>query len=355
MQLALTLCASSAAKDDTDIPAIMGIFPPNVLPEEITSDREDRIRAVIVGGANPLRSYADTSAYEKAFKDLDLLVVLDVAMSETAAVADYVLSGRTAYESFDTTFWSFDFPDIFFHLRRPVVEPAVGTRENSWIMTALAEKMDLIPEIPNSLIQAAEKDRIQFGRDLREFMESTPEAKLKLPFILAKTLEPVLKSNNLAFLWGLLWSAPARFKAAMARAGFEEGDDQPDKAYAAILDHPEGIWLGRLDPENNLELVTFEDTNSEFGTIIAMLSKVLIVVKRIFIDITSPSISPTVTLSPTFIGLSNSRIKPEMKFDVTFCRPNPIPTDNNPKITANPARSTPTNWKAITIPAIIMK
>jgi anaerobic selenocysteine-containing dehydrogenase len=26
------------------------------------------------------------------------------------------------------------------------------------------------------------------------------------------------------------------------------------------MDHPEGIWLGRLDPENNLEFVTYEDS-----------------------------------------------------------------------------------------------
>ena len=204
----------------TDIPAIMGVFPPNVLPEEISSDREDRIRALIVTGANPLRSYADTSAYEKAFKDLELLVVLDVAMSETAAVADYVLAGRTAYESYDTTFWSFDFPDIFFHLRRPVIEPAIETRENSWIMTALAEKMNLIPEIPESLSQAAEGGRVQFGRELGKFVETTPEARLKLPFILAKTLGPVLDSNNLAFLWGLLWSAPCQVQSGHGSCRF---------------------------------------------------------------------------------------------------------------------------------------
>ena len=51
----------------TDIPAIMGVFPPNVLPEEIESDGKDRIRALIVAGANPLRSYADTLAYERTY------------------------------------------------------------------------------------------------------------------------------------------------------------------------------------------------------------------------------------------------------------------------------------------------
>jgi anaerobic selenocysteine-containing dehydrogenase len=244
----------------TDIPAIMGVFPPNVLPEEIESDGEDRIRALIVSGANPLRSYADTLAYERAFKALDLLVVLDVAMSETAAVADYILSGRTAYESYDTTFWSFNYPDVFFHLRRPLVKPAAETRENSWIMSALAEEMDLVPEIPDSLYQAAKKDRSHFGRELSRYMECTPEAKLKLPFVLAKTLGPVLGASNLALLWGLIWSAPARLKEAMTRAGYPEGEDQTEKVYGAIMDHPEGIWIGRLDPEKNLEFVATNDS-----------------------------------------------------------------------------------------------
>ncbi|MCJ7784956.1 MAG: molybdopterin-dependent oxidoreductase, partial [Desulfobacterales bacterium] len=56
----------------TNIPLIMGVFPPNVMPEEIDNDHPQRIRALIVSGSNPLRSYADTSAYEKAFAKLDL-------------------------------------------------------------------------------------------------------------------------------------------------------------------------------------------------------------------------------------------------------------------------------------------
>jgi anaerobic selenocysteine-containing dehydrogenase len=244
----------------TDIPAIMGIFPPNVLPEEIESEGEDRIRALIVVGANPLRSYADTSAYERAFKTLDLLVVLDVAMSETAAAADYVLSGRSAYESYDTTFWSFNYPDIYFHLRRPLVEPAAETRENSWIMAALAEEMNLLPDLPDSLYKTARDDRGLFSRELAQYLADTPGAMLKLPFVLAKTLGPVLGSCNLALLWGLIWSAPARLKEAMARAGYPAGEEQTDTVYSSIMGHPEGMWLGRLDPEKNLEFIATEDS-----------------------------------------------------------------------------------------------
>ena len=71
----------------------------------------------------------------------NLLVAVDVAMSETAAMAHYVLPGRTAYESYDSSFWSYNYPEIFFQLRRPVVEPKPETRETGWIMTSLAEKL----------------------------------------------------------------------------------------------------------------------------------------------------------------------------------------------------------------------
>lgn len=78
----------------TDFPIIMGYSPPNVLPEEILSDHPQRIRSVICCGSNPLRSYADTSVYEKAFARLDLLVCIDLAMTETARLAHYVLPAR---------------------------------------------------------------------------------------------------------------------------------------------------------------------------------------------------------------------------------------------------------------------
>ena len=49
-----------------------------------------------------MRSYADTTAYEEAFGRLDLLVVTEIAMSETAALAHYVLPCRSTYESWST-------------------------------------------------------------------------------------------------------------------------------------------------------------------------------------------------------------------------------------------------------------
>jgi len=82
----------------TNIPLIMGSF-------RQTSCRKRSIMiipadsAAMVSGSNPLRSYADTTAYEKAFAKLDLLVTVEVAMTETAVLSHYILPARTGYES----------------------------------------------------------------------------------------------------------------------------------------------------------------------------------------------------------------------------------------------------------------
>jgi anaerobic selenocysteine-containing dehydrogenase len=128
----------------TGIPAIQGMFPPNVMPEEILSDHPDRLRAVFVLGANPLRSYADTTAYEKAFKKLDLLVTTEIVMTETAALSHYVLPARSAYESWDSTSFAKQYPKVFFQMRRPIIEPEGEPKESSEIFLMLAEAMGLV-------------------------------------------------------------------------------------------------------------------------------------------------------------------------------------------------------------------
>jgi anaerobic selenocysteine-containing dehydrogenase len=219
----------------TDFPAIMGTFPPNVLPEEITADRPDRIRAVIISGSNPLRSYADTTAYEEACGKLDLLVTMEVAMSETAALSDYVLPARSAFEKWDGTFFAWTYPEIFFQMRRPVVEPDGEPREESEILVGLADRMGLIPDIPESLYQAARGDRAEFAQALMAYAQSEPRAMKVLPFVLAKTLGPVVGSFNLAALWGLLQTSPPSFRENAARAGFDPGPKMAEQMFQAIL------------------------------------------------------------------------------------------------------------------------
>lgn len=244
---------------ETGFPAIMGYFPPNVMPEEILSDKPDRLRSVIVSGSNPLRSYADTTAYEKAFEQLDLLVTVDIAMSETARLSHYVLPARSAYEKWDATFFSWNYPEIFFQMRRPVVEPDGELLEESEIFVRLAERMGLVPDIPESLYAAAQGDRLHYGMALMQYAGSAPEVRKVLPFVLAKTLGKELGSYNLAALWGLLQTAPGAFRANAARMGFDAGMATGEQIFKAILDHPEGLWIGKCDSDNGLAALQTED------------------------------------------------------------------------------------------------
>ncbi|MBN2397750.1 MAG: molybdopterin-dependent oxidoreductase [Deltaproteobacteria bacterium] len=228
-------------------PAAGGSFPPAVMPEEILGDHPERLRAVYVSACNPLRAYPDTTAYEKAFGKLDLLVVSEIVMSETARLAHYVLPCRSYYESWDSTFFQHNWPGIFFQLRRPIVEPPDQCLEACQIYTLLADRLGLIPAIPDDLYQAANGNRLQFGAALMTWVASEPKAARAMPFILAKTVGKEWDSAALAGLWGILMTAPKVFRESAVRAGFQAGPDQGDRIFQALLDTPQGLWIGRMD------------------------------------------------------------------------------------------------------------
>jgi anaerobic selenocysteine-containing dehydrogenase len=243
----------------TDFPALMGVFPPNVLPEEIMSDHPERTRAVMCCQSNPLRSYADTSAYEEAFGKLDLLVTCELAMTETAALSHYVLPALSGYESWDGTFFTWTFPEIYFQMRRPIVKPVGEPLHLSEILVRLADALGIIPAIPQSLHDAAGKDRMTFGMELMKFVQENPRALSDMPYVLAKTLGKSLGSPNLAALWGLLQAAPKSFRKSAARAGFTPGITLGEEVFQAILDHPEGLIVGMADSGDNFSMLATED------------------------------------------------------------------------------------------------
>ena len=249
----------------TNYPVISGFYPPNVMPEEIMTDHPDRLRAVIVSATNPLRSFADTSAYEEAFKRLDLLVTVELAMTETAALSHYVLPALSGYESWDAglNLWEGGFPEIFMQFRRPVVEPEGEQLEAGEIFARLADRLGLIPEIPQSLYEAAANgDRMKFGVALIEFIKSNPKAGKGMHYILAKTLGKQLGSSQLAWFWGMLQNLPIAGHELAARAGFGQGPGLGEEIFQALLNHPEGVRVGEADSDTweHLKALAIEDS-----------------------------------------------------------------------------------------------
>jgi anaerobic selenocysteine-containing dehydrogenase len=236
----------------TDIPAVNGMFPPNVLQEEILHDHPERLRAVLCYAANPLRSYADTTAYEQAFPRLDLLVVAEIAMSETAALAHYVLPCKTAFESWEGNPGR-GFLEVIARMRPPVLEAEGEQKENGEIFTLLAEAMGLIPPIPESLYQAARSGLREYGQKLGEYLMTSPEGAKAIQFVVAKTLGPALGSVHLASIFPLFMQLNKTRQEDAARAGYAKGPDQGLSIFEAIRNHPEGILIEKRDPEKNLE------------------------------------------------------------------------------------------------------
>ncbi|MCK7578011.1 MAG: hypothetical protein MZV65_21165 [Chromatiales bacterium] len=109
----------------TNFPAIMGTFPPNVLPEEILSGHDERPRAIIVE-RKPASILRGHDGMREAFGGLDLLVTLELAMTETAALSHYVLCdpGRATRLGFRSSHGTIR---MCFSMRPPVVK-AEGER-----------------------------------------------------------------------------------------------------------------------------------------------------------------------------------------------------------------------------------
>jgi len=123
---------------------IAGIYPPSILPDEILHPGEDRVRAVFVDSSNPLVTWPDTQAYEEAFRSLELLVVVDVAMTETARFAHYILPAASQFEKWEFSGFNLDFPENAFHLRHPLFPPLGEAMPEPEIYTQLLEKMGAI-------------------------------------------------------------------------------------------------------------------------------------------------------------------------------------------------------------------
>jgi anaerobic selenocysteine-containing dehydrogenase len=137
-------------------------------------------------------------------------------------------------------------------MRRPIVSPPEQCLEASQIFTRLADRLGLVPDIPDEVQQAARGDRLNFGMKLMEWAGKEPDVLSKMPFVLAETLGRKYDSAALAALWGLLMTAPGTFQRNAARIGFEPGPDQGDRIFQALVDTPQGLWIGRVDPDENM-------------------------------------------------------------------------------------------------------
>lgn len=251
---------------------ISGLFPPNILPDEILQPGDDRIRAVFVDSANPVVSYPDTAAYERAFAQLELLVVVDVAMTETARLADYVLPAASQFEKWEATGFNLEFPENAFHLRHPLFSPLGEALPEPEIYTRLLEKMGAIPRQFPVLSRIARHEPAFTGHwgyltALGVTLSRHKTWMAFAPSILYRTLGPTLTVAGVtgdaaaaALLLPLSIQYAQKHERAMRRAGYAGHRRLLGSVlFRAILARREGVVLSRHEYDEVWSLLRHAD------------------------------------------------------------------------------------------------
>lgn len=239
---------------------ITGLIPCNVIPEEILTDHPKRYRAMLIESGNPVHSLADSQKMREALGALELVVVIDVAMTETARLAHYVLPAPTQYEKYEATYFSMEFPDNYFHLRHPVFEPVGDTLPEPEIHARLIEALgDISTDDLAPLSEAARKGRGAFAKAFFTAMEGNPTIARLAPVVLYRTLGPTLPDGAAAaaILWGACHLFVRGNPEAAARAGFT-GDpfSAGEKLFDAVLASPSGVVFSKEEYDDSWKRVT---------------------------------------------------------------------------------------------------
>jgi anaerobic selenocysteine-containing dehydrogenase len=242
----------------TGAPIIAGLVPSNAVPEEILTDHPDRFRAMIVESGNPAHSLADSAACREAFQTLELMVVIDVAMTETARLAHYVLPAASQFEKPEATFFNFEFPHNGFQLRRPLLEPLPGTLPEPEIWARLVRALSVVDDTDlRPLREAAQRGRQAYTEALLGAVATNPTMAKLVPYVLYETLGPTLPEglSGAAALWGLAQKAALNYPDAVRRAGHTDGN----ALFDAILDSPSGVTFTVHNYEDDFALISHAD------------------------------------------------------------------------------------------------
>ncbi len=248
---------------------ITGLIPCNVIPDEILTDHPKRFRAALIESANPVHSLADSQRMREAFEALDFVVVIDVAMTETARCADYVLPASSQYEKWEATFFTLEFPKNDFQLRAPIFDPLPGTLPEPEIHSRLIHAIGALQEEDLAPLHAAAKQgRAAYAAAFFAALSEKPHLKPLASVVLYDTLGPTLprRAGEAAAVWALAHTCAMEYPDSLRRAGFEgEGLDLGEALFDALLERPSGViftvddydetWRRVLTPDRRINLV----------------------------------------------------------------------------------------------------
>ncbi|HVK28601.1 MAG TPA: molybdopterin-dependent oxidoreductase [Nocardioides sp.] len=240
---------------------ISGLVPCNSIAEEIDTHHPDRFRAMWVDSVNPAHSLADSAGFRRAMRKLDLSVVVDIAMTETALEADYVLPAATQFEKWECTFFNVDFPENVFHLRAPLMDPLPGTLPEPEIYARVVRALGVVDEATlEPLHVAAAAGLASYADAFFAAVGADPRLMGLAGFVLHETLGPTLgEARGTAALWGVAQLCAMSQPASVARAGFTGTGFEPGNALFERILTGEAVVFTRDDHDHAWDYVRRPD------------------------------------------------------------------------------------------------
>jgi anaerobic selenocysteine-containing dehydrogenase len=137
------------------LPEYAGELPVSALAEEILSEGEGQVRALITVAGNPVLSTPNGRKLEQALDGLEFMLSIDLYINETTRYADLILPSTSALENdhYDTTFNMFAVRNVT-RFNRAILEKPEGALHDWEIFVGLAQAFsvkagrELRPTIP---------------------------------------------------------------------------------------------------------------------------------------------------------------------------------------------------------------
>ncbi len=243
---------------------IGGLIPANAIAEEILTDHPKRFRALFVESANPAHSLADSQRMRQAIEALETSVVIDVALTETGRLADYVLPAASQFEKWEATFFTLEFPKNVFHLRKPILDPLPGTLPEPEIHRRLVRALGAFDDADTApLHAAAAKGREAYAAAFFAALAAKPALGALAPVLLYETLGPTLEGGaaSAAVVWALAHQCAQVYPESLRRAGFDGSSafEQGERLFDAILTRRSGVVFSVDEPADTWSRVEHGD------------------------------------------------------------------------------------------------
>ncbi|MCP5027692.1 MAG: molybdopterin-dependent oxidoreductase [Actinomycetia bacterium] len=247
----------------TGNPIISGLIACNDIADGMLSDHPERTRALLIESSNPAHSLPESEKFRQAMRAAEFSVVIDVAMTETAQEASYVLPAASQYEKVETTFFGAGFPENKATVRPPILEPLGGSLPEAEIHSRLAKALGVVTEADlEPLRDAAEQGYDIFAEAFMGAAATKPALAGVGGVVLYETLGRILPEGMApaAVLWFSAQQLAMKQPDAVRRAGFEgEGPALGTALFQALISNPDGVVFTKHEHGQSFDLLGTAD------------------------------------------------------------------------------------------------